>query len=98
MRMGAAVVAMEIAALAVAYLGFGRVIMVVGAPLLLGTVLVLLVVHLSEAPRRRLDEHRAARWDTSAELPGGLMSGFFEIPAQGGPVDVSGPARSTADR
>lgn len=96
MRMGAAVVAMEIAALVVAYLAFGWAVLVIGAPLMLVTVLVLLVVHLSEGPRRRLGEQRAAGWETSAEPSGGLMSGFFEIPAQGGPVMPPTRARSTA--
>jgi uncharacterized membrane protein YfcA len=86
MRLGGAVVAMEIGALAVAYLAFGWPVLVIGALLLLGTVLVLLVVRASEAPRRRLQEQRAARWDESAAVPGGLMSGFFEVPAQAGPV------------
>jgi hypothetical protein len=79
MRMGAAVLAMEGAALAVAYAYFGWPVLLVGAPALVGTLLVLLVVRASEGPRRKLQEHRAARWDQGAALPGGLMSGFFEV-------------------
>ena len=77
-RMGAAVIAMELAALAVAYAYFGWPVLLIGVPALLGTLLVLLVVRASEGPRRKLQELRAARWDPEAALPGGLMSGFFE--------------------
>ncbi|MFD1528203.1 hypothetical protein [Pseudonocardia aurantiaca] len=77
-RMGAAVIAMEGAALVVAYAYFGWPVLLVGVPVLLGTLLVLLFVRASEGPRRKLHEHRAARWDPEAALPGGLMSGFFE--------------------
>jgi hypothetical protein len=76
------VVAMEATALAVACAYFGWPVLLVGAPVLLGTVLVLLVVRASEGPRRKLAEHRAARWDPDAALPGGLMSGFFEVSKQ----------------
>ena len=79
-RMGAAIIAMEIAALVVGYLAFDMAALLVGAPLLMVTVLVLLVVRASEAPRRRLAEQRASRWDPEAAQPGGLMSGFFEVP------------------
>jgi hypothetical protein len=78
-RMGAAVIGMEVAALAVAYVYFGWPVLLVGAPALVGTLLVLLFVRASEGLRRRLHEHRAARWDQNAALPGGLMSGFFEV-------------------
>lgn len=90
-RLGAAIIAMEVAALAVAYLAFGWPVLVGGALLLLGTALVLAVVRASEGPRRRLEEHRATRWDPTAAAPGGLMSGFFEMPAQHRP-------RSTPER
>ena len=79
LRMGAMVVAMELAAVFVAYAYFGWPVLLIGAPAVVGTVMVLLVVRASEAPRRRLHEHRAARWDPDAALPGGLMSGFFEV-------------------
>jgi hypothetical protein len=76
------VVAMELAAVLVAYGYFGWPVLLVGAPALVGTVAVLLFVRASEAPRRRLHAHRAARWDPDAALPGGLMSGFFEVSRQ----------------
>jgi len=82
LRLGAMVVAMELAAVVVAYGYFGWPILVVGAPALVGTVLVLLFVRASEAPVRRLQAHRAARWDPEAALPGGLMSGFFDVSGQ----------------
>lgn len=78
-RLGAAVIMLEVAAVAVAYAYFGWLVLLVAAPALLGTMLVLLFVRASEGPRRRLHEHRAARWDRGAALPGGLMSGFFEV-------------------
>jgi hypothetical protein len=93
LRLGAAVIAMETAALVVALMGFGWPVLLVGAPLMVGTVLVLIFVRLSEAPRRLLQAHRAAHWDPEAAVQGGLLSGFFEIPAQGGPVDVPDSAR-----
>ena len=79
LRMGAMVVAMELVAVLVAYGYFGWPILLIGAPAVVGTVMVLLVVRASEAPRRMLQEHRASRWDPDAALPGGLMSGFFEV-------------------
>ena len=80
LRMGAAIIAREIAALVVGYLAFDLAAILVGGPLLLVTLLVLAVVRISEAPRRRLQEHRATRWDPDAAVSGGLMSGFFEAP------------------
>jgi hypothetical protein len=82
LRMGTVVVAMELAAVLVAYVYFGWPVLLIGAPAVVGTVMVLLVVRASEAPRRMLQEHRAARWDPDAALPGGLMSGFFEVSKQ----------------
>jgi hypothetical protein len=84
-RLGAMVIGMACAALILAYLAFGWPVLLVGAPLLIGTALVVVTVILSEGPRRKLEEQRAARWDHSAQLPGGLMSGFFEIPRRGAP-------------
>lgn len=95
-RLGAAVMAMEVVALVVAYLAFGWPVLMVGVPFLLGTALVLALVRASEGPRRRLEEHRAARWDPSAATPGGLMSGFFEMPAQNRPRTT--PGRPSTDR
>ncbi|MBC8092203.1 MAG: hypothetical protein H7Y15_09760 [Pseudonocardia sp.] len=79
-RLGAAVVALAVAALVVAVVGFGPVALVVGAPLLMATVLTLVVLRLSQAPRRRLSERRSARWEHETPEQGGLMSGFFEVP------------------
>ena len=50
--MGAAIVAMELAALVVAVLAFGWPVLLVGAPLLVGTLIVLAVVRLGEAVRQ----------------------------------------------
>ena len=80
--MAAAVIAMEVTALVVAVLAFDWPALLVGVPLLVGTVLVLAAVRISEAPRRRLEQHRAARWDQDARQPGGLMSGFFKVPSR----------------
>ncbi|MCU1664097.1 MAG: hypothetical protein QOI36_2665 [Pseudonocardiales bacterium] len=82
-RLGGAVIAMEIAALSVAYVAFGWLVLLVGAPLVLGTVLVLAFVRASEGPRRKLHEHRAERWDPRSAVAGGLMSGFFTPVASG---------------
>ncbi len=77
-RVGAAVVAMEAVALAVALLAFGWPVLLVGAPLLLGTVILFTGVGISERPRRALREHRVARWNPDDAAAGGLMSGFFD--------------------
>jgi hypothetical protein len=82
LRMGAMVVAMELAAGLVAYGYFGWPVLVIGAPVIVLTLVALLVVRASEVPRRILQDHRAARWDPDAALPGGLMSGFFEVSKQ----------------
>lgn len=80
-RVGAAVVAMEVAALALATLVFGWVALVVGVPALLATGVVLTALWASRGPRRRLQERRSARWEHDGSEQGGLMSGFFEAPA-----------------
>jgi hypothetical protein len=80
-RMGAAIVGMELAALTVAVLAFGWAVLLVGAPLLVGTLVVLAVVRLWELVRSRLERRRATRWDQAAALPEGLMSGFFAVSA-----------------
>ena len=79
-RLGTAVVGMGLAALVVAYLFFGWPVLLIGVPAFVGISLVVLAVVVSEAPRRKLEEHRATRFDPAAQLPGGLMSGFFEMP------------------
>jgi hypothetical protein len=76
------VVAMELAAGLVAYGYFGWPVLVIGAPVIVLTLVALVVVRASEAPRRILQDHRAARWDPDAAVPGGLMSGFFEVSKQ----------------
>jgi hypothetical protein len=80
-RMGAAIIGMEAVALLVAVLSFGWPALLVGAPLLVGTLIVLVVVELWEYGRSRRERRRAARWAPAAQLPGGLMSGFFEVAA-----------------
>ena len=87
-RLGVAVVGMGVAALVVAYLSFGWPVLLLGVPALVAVGLVVVAVLASEAPRRRLEEHRATRFDPSAQLPGGLMSGFFEVPAPSRPTGL----------
>jgi hypothetical protein len=82
LRMGVLVVGLELAAVLVAYGYFGWPILVIGVPVIVLTLVALLVVRASEGPRRMLHEHRASRWDPNAALPGGLMSGFFEVSKQ----------------
>lgn len=80
-RAAGVVVGLGLAALLVAYMAFGWPALVAGVPLLVGTVLVVIAVLASEGPRRRMAEQRAARFDPNAQLPRGLMSGFFEAAA-----------------
>jgi hypothetical protein len=70
---------MGFVALLVAYLFFGWPVLLVGIPAFIAVDLVVVAVLVSEAPRRRLEEHRATRFDPAAQIPGGLMSGFFDI-------------------
>ena len=81
-RLGAVVVGLGLAALVVAYLFFGWPVLLIGVPAFVGVALVVAAVVVSEVPRRKLEEHRATRFDPAAQLPGGLMSGFFEMPKQ----------------
>lgn len=81
-RVGAAIVAMEVAALVLATSAFGMVALVVGTPVLLATVLVLVTLWATRGPRRRLQERRAALFDEDGPERGWLMSGFFEVPAR----------------
>ncbi|MFC4946859.1 hypothetical protein [Pseudonocardia sp. GCM10023141] len=90
--MGTFVIVLEAVAVAVAVLAFGWPVLLVGVPLLVGTLIVLVVVGLSEGPRRKLAAHRAARHVEPAPQ-GGLMSGFFEIPRQSGPVEAPNNVR-----
>jgi hypothetical protein len=95
-RLGAVVVAMGLAALFVAYVGFGWPVLVIGVPALLATGLVVLIAVAADALRRRRPQRRTDRWEDVAQLPGGLMSGFFEVPAQARPADVEFRTRASA--
>ena len=81
-RLGAVVVGMGLVALVVAYLFFGWPVLLVGVPAFVAVGLVVAFVLASEAPRRKLEAHRATRFDPAAQVPGGLMSGFFEVNPQ----------------
>jgi hypothetical protein len=83
------VVGMGLVALVVAYLSFGWPVLLVGVPAFVAVGVVVLIVLVSEAPRRRLEAHRATRFDPSIQVPDGLMSGFFE---------VAGPPRAASER
>ena len=97
-RLGVAVVSMSLVALIVAYLFFDWPALLIGVPAFVAIVLVVIAVLASEKPRRKLEEHRATRFDPAAQLPGGLMSGFFEVgrtpvqppaPPEHRPIDVT---------
>lgn len=95
LRMGALVIGMEIAAVAVAVYGFGVLVLLVGVPLVVVTVLIVLVAALSERNRRvrqeRAEQAAQARTidpEGTVYLGRGLMSGFFELP---GPAAQAGP-------
>ena len=92
-RMGAAIVGMELAALIVAVLAFGWPVLLVGAPLFVGTLVALAVVRLWELVRRRLERRRATRWDQAAALPGGPDERFLR--GVGGAGAAAAAARST---
>ena len=81
-RLGVAVVGLALVALVLAYLSFGWPVLLVGVPVFIAVDLVVIAVLASEKPRRRLEAHRATRFDPSAQVPGGLMSGFFELNPQ----------------
>ena len=81
-RLGVAVVGMGFVALLVAYLFFGWPVLLIGVPAFVAVGLVVVAVLVSEKPRRKLEAHRATRFDPAAQVPGGLMSGFFEINPQ----------------
>ncbi|MFC5949749.1 hypothetical protein ACFQH9_15855 [Pseudonocardia lutea] len=86
-RLAGLVIGLEAAAVVVAYLAFGWPMLLIGIPALVGTAFVLLFVHLSEKPRARLQEVRASRYE-EAPVPGGLMSGFFEVPVPRGAAEA----------
>jgi hypothetical protein len=96
-RMGAAIIAMESVALLVAVLAFGWPVLLIGAPLVVGTVIVLIVVRLWELLGQHLEQRRVRRGHPVAASPG-LMTGFFEVSAIGDqpplpPVDLRGPVQ-----
>ena len=80
-RLGVAVVGLGLVALVMAYVFFGWPVLLIGVPAFVAVILVVLAVLASEAPRRRLEARRATRFDPGAQLPGGLMSGFFDVSA-----------------
>jgi hypothetical protein len=87
------VVAIEVVAVLVAYLAFGPATLLVSAPLVVGTILVLLAVRLSERPRRLLRERRTGGVDPAGQPTEGLLGVFFEIPAQAGPAALPESSR-----
>ncbi|MEJ8281762.1 hypothetical protein [Pseudonocardia spirodelae] len=104
-RLAGAVIGMATVALVLAYVVVGWPILVVGGPLLVGVALTVGVLVLTERPRALLAERRATRdvsspWAAAAaraETPtGGLMSGFFEIPAPAAALPEQRPAPSDA--
>ncbi len=91
MRLAGVVIGMAAGALLVAYLAFGWPMLVVGGPLFVGVSTALIVLAVTEGPRRALLDRRSgvaagSPWKTAAErgeTPSvGLMSGFFEISPQ----------------
>ncbi|MDN5918470.1 MAG: hypothetical protein L0I76_25790 [Pseudonocardia sp.] len=108
-RLAGVVIGMAACALLVAYLAFGWPVLVVGGPLLVGVATTLVVLAITERPRRALLDRRSgltgeSPWRTAAERgenPSvGLMSGFFEIspqapvPPMGGRIPAQpGPSR-----
>jgi len=91
LRMGALVLGMEIAAVAFAVYGFGWLVLLVGVPLIIATLLIVLVAAVSERNRKarqaRDDEAAQARKldpEGTVYLGRGLMSGFFELPGAAG--------------
>jgi hypothetical protein len=81
-RLGVAVVGLAFVALVLAYVFFDWPVLLVGVPAFIAVDLVVIAVLASEKPRRKLEAHRASRFDPSAQVPGGLMSGFFELNPQ----------------
>lgn len=90
-RWAGTVIGMAALALGFAYLAFGWPVLIVGGPLFVGVVATLVVLLVTERPRRALRDRRDGRtaqspWRTAAERgetpAAGLMSGFFEISPQ----------------
>ncbi|TCK27757.1 hypothetical protein EV378_3635 [Pseudonocardia endophytica] len=90
-RWAGTVIGMAALALGFAYLAFGWPVLIVGGPLFVGVVATLVVLLVTERPRRALRDRRDGRtvqtpWRTAAERgetsTTGLMSGFFELSPQ----------------
>ena len=105
-RLTGVVVGMSALALLVAYLAFGWPVLVIGGPLFVGVSATMLVVLVTERPRRALVDRRSGRdahspWMTAAERgekPSvGLMSGFFEISPQAAGPQVPEQQRRSAE-
>ena len=91
-RLGAVVVGLGLAALVVAYLFFGWPVLLIGVPAFVGVALVVAAVVVSEMPRRKLEEHRATRFDpvrAAARRPDERLL----RDAQAAPDGASGPDR-----
>jgi len=78
-RLGVAVVGLGFVALVIAYLFFGWPVLLVGVPAFVAVGLVVVAVLASEKPRRRLEAHRATRFDPSAQVPDGLFAGYAPL-------------------
>ncbi|GAY11078.1 hypothetical protein TOK_5564 [Pseudonocardia sp. N23] len=87
--MSAVVIVLETLAILLALAVFGPFVLLVGVPALVATVLVLATAVVAERRRIRREEAAAAL----PTVPGGLMSGFFRVPAQVTPVDEAQRAR-----
>lgn len=90
-RWAGTVIGMAALALGLTYLAFGWPALVIGGPLFVGVVTTLVVLLVTERPRRALRDRRDGRtaqspWRTAAERgeqpSAGLMSGFFELSPQ----------------
>lgn len=90
-RWAGTVIGLAAAALVVACVAFGLPALVIGGPLFVGVVGTLVVLLVTERPRRALVDRRDGRtadtpWRTASERgeqpSAGLMSGFFEISPQ----------------
>ncbi|MBC3194614.1 hypothetical protein H7X46_26545 [Pseudonocardia sp. C8] len=106
-RLAGAVIGMSAVALLMAYLAFDWPVLLVGGPLFVGVTFTVLALALTERPRALLRERRASGtgaspWKGAAErgepAAGGLMSGFFEVSPQPGPLPEQRTAPSTGAR
>ncbi|AEA28678.1 hypothetical protein Psed_6590 [Pseudonocardia dioxanivorans CB1190] len=89
-RMSALVLVMESLAILFATWMFGWPVLVVGVPALIATALLLVTAHAADRRRIRREREAAA----IPTLPGGLMSGFFRLPAQPVPHEVRDHSRA----